>query len=63
MDVSERSVRLMSVSQRIDIRVTAWKQDAIERFGHRGYVLTIGDKADVYGNAARRFNRLTVMTR
>src|ERR1051326_8406962 len=62
LDSPELRVRLLAVSQRIDIGVAAGKQDAVELCDHRIDVVCLRNQADVYRKTPRGLDSLGVIT-
>jgi len=56
-------MRFVPVAQRIDVRVAARQQDAVQSFDNGIDVLGIWDQADVYRSAAGGFDCFTVVAR
>src|SRR5262245_55944856 len=54
---------LLSITQRIDIRIAAGQQDAVQTGDHGLDVIGARNQTDMHGSAACSLDRLAVMTR
>src|SRR5688500_9523344 len=63
MDLTQRRMRLMAITQWINVRIASGKQYAIETIHHSGNVSMHGNKANVSWRSSRRLNCLAVVAR
>src|SRR5215203_4370029 len=55
-------MRFLPVSQRVNVRITAWKQNAIQLSYHRANVTPVGNQRNMHRQSATRFYGFTVVT-